>query len=240
MKTRDIRIPIVILVIFFGGMLLLRSAVIRARDDRNQKKSLSSINTQLHSTDKPGSIWWIVNKNRPLPSAYVPPEMSIPNVTLRLDSNNESMKINTSIVKNVEDLFAGAQQAGNPLLFASGYRSEEYQRQLYKSYVEQEGQEFADKTSAKPGTSEHQTGYAFDVCELNKDCELEKSFANTKAGIWLKNNAHKYGFIIRYLDGKESETGYDYEPWHLRFVGIELATELHNSNRTMEDFFNMK
>ena len=240
MKTRDIRIPIVLLVIFFGGMYVLRGAVIRIRDDRNQKKSISSINTQLHSTDKPGSIWWIVNKKRPLPAGYVPPDMSIPNVTLRLDRDNESMKVNSSITKNVEDLFAAAQQAGNPLLFASGYRSEEYQRQLYQSYVEQGGQEFADKTSAKPGTSEHQTGYAFDVCELNKDCALEKSFADTKAGVWLKNNAHTYGFIICYLDGKENETGYDYEPWHLRYVGPELATELYNNNRTMEDFFKVK
>jgi len=240
MKTRDIRIPLILIALFIGGMYLIRGAVIRIRDDRNQKKSILSINTQLHSTTEPGSIWWIVNKKRPLPSGYIPPSLSIPNVTLRLDRDNESMKVNGTITKNIEDLFAAAEKAGNPLLFASGYRSEEYQRQLYQSYVEQGGQEFADKTSAKPGTSEHQTGYAFDVCELNKDCTLEKSFGDTKAGIWLQQNAHRYGFIIRYLNGKEAETGYDYEPWHLRYVGTELATELHDSNRTMEDFFNAK
>ena len=240
MKIRKINLPLVLILVFFVGMYLVRGAVIRMRDDRNQKKSILSIDTQLHSTSDPGSIWWIVNKERPLPSGYVPPSMAIPNVTLRLDRTNESMKINSSITKNIEDLFAAADKAGNPLLFTSGYRSEEYQRQLYKRYIEEGGQDYADKTSARPGTSEHQTGYAFDVCELNKDCVLEKSFGDTKAGLWLKENAHNYGFIIRYLDRKENETGYDYEPWHLRYVGAELATELHDSNRTMEDFFGVK
>jgi LAS superfamily LD-carboxypeptidase LdcB len=240
MKTRKINRPLFFVILFLVCMFPLRGTILRIADERSQQKGTKGLNTSLYSTSKPGSIWWIVNKNRSLPPGYVPPNLSIPNVTLRLDRDNESMKVNSSITKNIEEMFAASEKAGNPLLFASGYRSEEYQRQLYQSYTEQGGQAFADKTSAKPGTSEHQTGYAFDVCELNKDCVLEKSFADTKAGIWLKNNAHKYGFIIRYLDGKENETGYDYEPWHLRYVGAELATELHNSNRTMEDFFGLK
>ena len=240
MKTRNIKLLVIVIAIFFGGMYLLRGEVIKVRDDQDKVKSTSGFNSERYSISKPGSIWWIVNKNRPLPAGYVPPNLSVPNVTRRLDKDNESMKIDSAITKNIEELFSAAKQAGHPLVFASGYRSEEYQRQLFQRYVQEGGQEYADKTSAKPGTSEHQTGLAFDVCEVNTDCELETSFGNTNAGRWVKDNAYKYGFIVRYLEGKENETGYTYEPWHLRYVGADLANELYNSNQTMEDFFKVK
>jgi len=240
MKTRKIKLPVILIAVFFGSMYLLRGSVIEFRDELIKDKNTSSLNTQRYSISKPGSIWWIVNKKRPLPAGYVPPNLSVPNVTRRLDKDSESMKIDSDITKNIEELFSAAKQAGHPLVFASGYRSEEYQRQLFQRYVREGGQEYADKTSAKPGTSEHQTGLAFDVCEVNTDCELETSFSNTNTGRWVKDNAYKYGFIIRYLEGKENETGYTYEPWHLRYVGTDLAKELHSSNRTMEDYFNVR
>ena len=240
MKTRKIKLPVILIAVFLGCMYLLRGSVIELRDELIKDKNTSSLNTQRYSISKPGSIWWIVNKKRPLPAGYVPPNLSVPNVTRRLDKDNESMKIDSDITKNIEELFSAAKQAGHPLVFASGYRSEEYQRQLFERYVREGGQEYADKTSAKPGTSEHQTGLAFDVCEVNTDCELETSFGNTNTGRWVKDNAYKYGFIIRYLEGKENETGYAYEPWHLRYVGTDLAKELHSSNRTMEDYFNVR
>lgn len=240
MKTRKIKLPVILISVFLGCMYLARGSVIEFRDELIKDKNTSSLNTQRYSISKPGSIWWIVNKKRPLPAGYVPPNLSVPNVTRRLDEDNESMKIDSDITKNIEELFSAAKQSGHPLLFASGYRSEEYQRQLFQRYVREGGQEYADKTSAKPGTSEHQTGLAFDVCEANKDCELETSFGNTNTGRWVKDNAHKYGFIVRYLEGKENETGYTYEPWHLRYVGTDLAKELHSTNRTMEDYFNVR
>jgi D-alanyl-D-alanine carboxypeptidase len=110
---------------------------------------------------------------------------------------------------------------------------------LYNGYVAKDGQAAADRYSAKPGTSEHQTGLAMDVCLANSGCSLEQAFGDTPAGKWVAANAHKYGFIVRYLPGKDAITGYEYEPWHLRYVGIELATELQRNNKTMEEFFGL-
>ena len=92
------------------------------------------------------------------------------------------------------------------------------------------GQELTDTFSARPGHSEHQTGLAFDVGAIDDD------FANWPSGIWLKENAHKYGFIIRYPKGKQHITGYKYEPWHIRYLGVDLATKVYNSGLTLEEY----
>lgn len=192
-----------------------------------------------YSIDAPGSIWWIVNKKRTLPDGYVPQNLSVPKVQLRLDTTAEQMKIRSDITAPVEAMFTAAREKNISLLFASGYRSESYQRQLYNSYVAKDGQAAADRYSAKPGTSEHQTGLAFDVCEAGTNCDLEISFGATKAGKWIAQNASKFGFIVRYQKGKESITGYQYEPWHLRYVGTSLASELQKKNQTMEEMFGL-
>ena len=92
-------------------------------------------------------------------------------------------------------------------------------KKLYANNVKRKGQEHTDRFSAKPGHSEHQTGLTMDVSSKSANNELELTFANTKEGKWLKENAHRAGFIIRYPKGKESITGYAYEPWHIRYVG---------------------
>jgi D-alanyl-D-alanine carboxypeptidase len=134
-------------------------------------------------------------------------------------------------------MFNAATKDGVSLIFGSGYRSESLQKQFYDSYVAKDGKEAADKYSAVPGTSEHQTGLAFDATSASGKCHLEICWAETPEGQWVKNNSYRYGFIVRYLDGKESVTTYQYEPWHLRYVGVELATELHKTGQTMEEFF---
>ena len=149
------------------------------------------------------------------------------------------MYIRADVAPAVQQMFSDASNAGHALLFASGYRSETLQTQLYNNYVQADGQEAADRYSARPGTSEHQTGLTFDVCLQNSLCNLEESFGHTPAGIWIAQNAHNYGFIIRYPSGKETITGYMYEPWHLRYVGVDLATKLANSGLTMEEYFNL-
>jgi D-alanyl-D-alanine carboxypeptidase len=113
------------------------------------------------------------------------------------------------------------------------------QKQFYDSYVGQDGQEAADRYSARPGTSEHQTGISFDATSLSETCHLEICFETTPEGKWIAEHAHEYGFIIRYLKDKESVTGYQYEPWHLRYVGKELAAELKRTGLTMEEFFGL-
>lgn len=128
---------------------------------------------------------------------------------------------------------ADAKSLGLNLWIASGYRSYATQKRLYNNYVSSDGKEAADTYSARPGYSEHQTGLAFD---LNS---VEESFANTDEGKWVKDNCYRYGLIIRYPKGKESITGYIYEPWHLRYVGVELATKLYNNGDwiTLEEYF---
>lgn len=208
-------------------------------NNNSKPSTLNQFDKKKYSIDEPGSIWWIVNKKRPLPAGYIPNDLVVPSVTLRLSSGSEQMKLSSKLANDVVDLFNAAKTAGYPLVLASGYRSYAYQVQLYNGYVQKDGQAAADRYSAKPGTSEHQTGLAFDVCAINASCDLQQSFGQTPTGKWLAGYAYQYGFIIRYIDGKESVTGYKYEPWHLRYVGKELAGQLHTSGQTMEEFFGL-
>ena len=123
-----------------------------------------------------------------------------------------------------------AAEDGISLFIVSGYRSYDDQDVIYNRYVSQDGKAEADRYSARPGHSEHQTGYAFD---LNS---LEEYFADTPEGIWLAENCHKYGFIIRYPKGKEHITGYMYEPWHVRYLGVDIATSVYESGLTLEEY----
>ena len=118
---------------------------------------------------------------------------------------------------------ADAATQGIELSIVSGYRSYSRQNTLYNNYVARDGKVAADTYSARAGHSEHQTGLAADINSLYQ------SFINTVEGQWLNNNCYKYGFIIRYPQGKESITGYMYEPWHIRYVGVDIATKLYNN-----------
>ncbi|HSX35224.1 MAG TPA: M15 family metallopeptidase [Candidatus Saccharimonadales bacterium] len=201
----------------------------------------NSFDKKQHSTTDPNSIWVVVNKPLPLsPIDYAPTDLTVPSVPLRVPGN-ESMQVRQVTAAAMEKMFAGATGAGYNLMLASGYRSYSYQVNLYNGYVKSSSVAEADKTSARPGHSEHQTGLAFDVEPTTKQCELDTCFGDLPEGKWLAANAYKYGFIIRYPADKVSVTGYDFEPWHVRYVGVPLATELHNSHaETLEEFFGVK
>lgn len=117
----------------------------------------------------------------------------------------------------------------------SGYRSYQYQTNLYNNYVNQHGEEEANTFSAKPGFSEHQTGLTFDLKDFNGQL-VEDPITSQ----WIKDNCAKYGFILRYPEGKEDITGYIYEPWHLRYVGEEVANQIMNNNTTLEQYLGVK
>ena len=139
-----------------------------------------------------------------------------------------------------EEMAAEALLSDYELVAFSTYRSFDYQRQLYERYVNNDGQEEADRYSARPGYSEHQTGLAFDIGEKHFEQHFARvSFGETEAGKWLAANAHKYGFILRYPEGKEKITGYMYEPWHFRYVGKELASKIYEANTTLEEYFDL-
>ena len=125
---------------------------------------------------------------------------------------------------------ADAAAAGHNIYIASGFRSFSSQTTIYNRYKANEGQAGADTHSARPGHSEHQSGLAFDLNTITQ------AFGSTPEGIWTAQNAHLYGFIVRYPQGKESVTGYIWEPWHLRYVGVDVATTLYNSGQTLEEY----
>jgi zinc D-Ala-D-Ala carboxypeptidase len=192
-----------------------------------------------HSVDDATSVWVVVNKGRKLPDDYIPANLVTPDVALRLENGMSEMKLRKDAATALEHLFKDAKAAGLDLLLASAYRSYEQQSGLYNFYVEKSGQKSADEYSARPGYSEHQTGLGVDVEPSSRECELQECFASTAEGIWVAANAHRQGFIIRYEKGEQNLTGYEFEPWHLRYIGIELATELKKSGKTMEQHFNL-
>jgi zinc D-Ala-D-Ala carboxypeptidase len=195
--------------------------------------------TQFSLTD-PMSVWAVVNKRRPLnPVSYVPNDLVVPNVPLRVPGN-ESMKLHKATATALEAMFTDAKTEGVNLMLSSGYRSYSFQTSLYGSYVKNSSTAEADKTSARPGYSEHQTGLAADIEPIDGKCDVEVCFETTPEGIWLKGNAYKYGFIIRYVADKTQITGYSYEPWHIRYVGADLSNELHKTGiTTLEEFFGL-
>jgi D-alanyl-D-alanine carboxypeptidase len=201
--------------------------------------SAHDFNKNLYSINDPSSLWVVVNKGRQLPSNYVPTNLVTPSVPLRLGSADSEMQLRGDVATALEQLFAAANNQNIHLMLASGYRSYSWQASVHNYFVSSQGQAKADATSARPGHSEHQTGLAADIEPLSRQCEIETCFADTPEGQWIAASGYKYGFIIRYQKGKENLSGYEYEPWHIRFVGQALAGEIYNSDQTVEQFFNL-
>lgn len=157
----------------------------------------------------------------------------IANKTYSLPSNYNPGGLLSEMTSNFNNLKSDASKSGLNIYIISGYRSYNTQYSLYNNYVSRDGIAAADTYSARAGHSEHQTGLAADVNSLNTN------FVYTKEGSWLKDNCYKYGFIIRYVENKDDQTGYMYEPWHIRYVGVDLATKLYNNGDwlTVEEYF---
>lgn len=201
----------------------------------------AAFNFSAHSLTDPSSIWVIVNKHNPLNPKDYTPTITLPNVALKYSKDTESMHVSSVMAPPLEALFAAATKAGYHLRLSSGYRSYAYQVKVYGSEVKAYGQPHADAESARPGYSEHQTGLAADVSPTSGKCDLSQCFGTTPEGIWLAGNAYRYGFVIRYPKGKEAITGYEYEPWHIRYIGTAAATEMHRTGiQTLEEFFNLE
>lgn len=187
--------------------------------------------------ENPENIDVIVNKKRHLPENYVPEDLvpltDVPTVL----SNPEVNQLRKVAYEALKDLFTAAKEEGYELHARSGYRSYYTQASLYASYVENYGKDAADKYSAKPGQSEHQTGLSMDITCEAVNYRLDTIFGDTEEGKWVAENAHRYGFIIRYPKGKEEITGYAYEPWHIRYLGVDLAEKVYESGLTLEEYF---
>lgn len=237
-------ILLTVLVVAFAAWRISNYEDTRNVSDQSAARQTVSdvFNKKLYSVDDPSSLWVVVNKSRkPLPGDYKPATLEVPQVTLKLNDSNEQMFVDDRVKQPLEQLFAGAKAAGFNLTLASAYRSYGYQVQVHNGFVATEGEAEADRSSAKPGYSEHQTGLAVDVCDTPDSCLVLENFGgDSEPARWLANNAHKYGFIVRYPKGKEQVTGYKYEPWHLRFVGKELAQQIHQTGKTLEEFFELQ
>ena len=165
----------------------------------------------------------------------------VANKTYDLPENYNPGSLNSTVKAAADQMFAAAKnEKGFNMWAQSGFRSYATQKSIYNRYVNNDGKANADRYSARPGYSEHQTGLAFDVCATNKPC-ITNGFDNTEEAKWLSENAYKYGFILRYVKGKEDETGYMYESWHFRYVGKELAEKLYNNGNwiTLESYFGL-
>lgn len=200
-----------------------------------------AFNKKKYSIDDPTSIWVVVNKARALkPQTYAPADLVTPNVPLRLNASSPEMHVRQAAATALEQLFASAKAQGLNFKLSSGYRSYDDQTQVYNGYVRTQGQATADSESARPGYSEHQTGLAADVGSVSGGCLVEQCFGGTSEGKWLAANAYQFGFIIRYQSDKTAITGYEYEPWHIRYIGTELANEMHKQGiTTLEEFFGL-
>ena len=180
----------------------------------------------------------LVNKHNRAPS--VPIALVKPDVPPTRESISENIYMQPVAAAALEELFAGAKQAGHTLLATSGFRSYSTQKAIFERKLETMSEKAANASVAKPGYSEHQTGLAMDVeGQSSLGIGLVGDFGKTPEGMWLSEHCHEYGFIIRYPEGKTDITGYIYEPWHIRYVGKEAAAQIAALDVTFEEYILM-
>lgn len=201
------------------------------------QKIKSFFNKSLYSLDDPLSLWVINDKLRPLnPIDYAPPDM----VSAAVRYISAPLMRPDAAAAIVEMFAAASAEGAGELQIQNSYRSYSTQVSVHNSWVNQLGQAGADAQSARPGYSEHQTGWTADVASYPSTCNIQECFGQTPQGSWLAANAWRFGFVIRYPQGKTDVTGYIYEPWHIRYVGTYLSTEMHNTGiETLEEFFGL-
>lgn len=189
------------------------------------------------SHDDPNSLWVISNKHRPLnPADFSPSDLSMPVGV----PNEFTQPLREAAARAVETMYTDAVAQNVNFGIISAYRDYGTQVALYSRYVARDGQESADTYSARPGHSEHQTGLAVDFDD-GGDCYLNACFESTAAGQWLAANAANYGFVLRYPNGQDAITGFTYEPWHFRFIGVAAAQAMRDSGTlTLEQFFGLE
>ncbi len=216
-------------------------------DDNKSNEDVSDMDENIPTTTpwtpatemdlEPSSLTVFVNKEYALPEDYVPENLVIPNVLFDLAGYDERKLLRKDAAAALEQLFAAAQADGYTLYGVSGYRSYTRQTSIFKNNIVKKGKKHTLKYSAVPGTSEHQTGLAIDVSTKQMKFRLVTTFANSPEGKWLAENAHFFGYIIRYPKNRTDVTGYAYEPWHIRYVGKDLANYLYTNNMTLEDYY---
>ncbi|WP_405219408.1 D-alanyl-D-alanine carboxypeptidase family protein [Agrococcus sp. Ld7] len=192
----------------------------------------------LWDVDSAASLQVIVNKLRPMDPAAFAPEL----VPVSTENEEGAEVVRPELDAALTRMDAAMRAAiGEGTFVTSSYRSYELQAQYYQNAISSYGQQAADTTSARPGYSEHQTGLAIDLQSTARECRLDHCFGATDAGIWIAEHAWEFGFVVRYPQGADAVTGYAWEPWHLRFVGTEVTTAMHEQGiGTLEEFFGLE
>ena len=196
--------------------------------------SSSALASSMTETD---GILCLVNRESRLPANYEPEDLIKPDVPTRKESLQDRIYMREEAAHALEEMFSAAlSEKGYTLLAVSGYRAYGYQQVLFNQKKEAVGAAKASETVAKPGESEHQLALAMDV-QCADEPTLSEDFAYTKEGIWVAENAHRFGFIIRYKDEWSDVTGYAYEPWHLRYIGTAHATAVYLLDIPYESYY---
>ena len=208
-----------------------------------QPKPVTIFDPPKYSIDEADSIWVVVNKQRQIsPLRYKPENLVFPNFPIPKIQNPFGLQLRQeAAVATVEMAKAMKDEGAGTLILNSGFRTYKTQEALYDRTKATRGLAVAEKLSARPGHSEHQLGLAADFSARGQGCVILVCFGNTEAGRWLEENAHEYGFILRYPKGYKPITGFQYEPWHFRYVGVELSTEMKTKGiKTLEEFWDLE
>jgi len=178
----------------------------------------------------------LVNKTHHLDKDYWPDDLVTVSSCVEGVGDSNTKKLRKVAADALEELIAGAAADGYQIKMRTGFRSYDYQVTLFNSYAQKNGEEAANKFSARAGESEHQSGLCCDVSSPSVGWAISYEYDDTPEGKWLEEHGHEYGFIIRYLPGKEDITGYNAEPWHIRYVGIDAATEIYEKGICFEEY----
>ncbi len=202
-----------------------------------KKRTVSAMNRDnVKVVGNPDSTLVLVNKYFKLPDHFIPKDLIEVQVPFISGQHSEKTKMRRPAAKALERLFIAAEKDGIHLAGVSAYRSRRMQQVLFNHYVQKDGEKRALTYSARPGTSEHESGLAVDVSGASGQGAASPAFARTAEATWLSRHAAKYGFIIRYPQGKENITGYEYEAWHLRYVGEAAAETMVKHHLTLEEY----
>ena len=208
-----------------------------------QPKPVTIFDPPKYSIDQADSLWVVVNKQRQIsPLKYQLASLAFPAFAKPKVQNPFGLQLREeAAVATVELATAMAAAGKGTLVLNSGFRTYKNQQGLYNRTRDTRGLAVAEKLSARPGHSEHQLGLAADFSAKDQGCVIMACFGKTEAGTWLAENAHQYGFVLRYPKGYKPITGFQYEPWHFRYVGVELATEMKTKGiKTLEEFWGLE
>ncbi|TVY06902.1 M15 family metallopeptidase [Paenibacillus cremeus] len=202
--------------------------------------SLNPKNETINATPvlvtNPNDFLVLVNKHNMLPTGYKPDDLTEPNIPFLFKEHTEKRMMRKEAAAALEQLFAGARKDGIALAGVSAFRSFSTQQAVFSQYAKQDGAAKAQTYSALPGTSEHQTGLAIDLSGKDGKCAAADCFDGTAEAEWIAAHSAEYGFILRYPKGSESLTGYQYEPWHIRYVGREAALDMVKKGLVLEQY----